>query len=168
MKDRIVLISALAAVLTSTASCSLSANPTNWEKVSFNGQGFQNGSIENRPSLWLRDGYTPRVTEPRDASLNFGKLPPKSGAIAGVCYLQISGAKLDDQSGAEPLPDEQITIRSPKYGVSVTRSDAAGIFIEELFPGDYQLFCRGAGVAVRVNEGQTVLVPIRGAKRMAD
>jgi len=50
----------------------------------------------------------------------------------------------------------------------VTRSDATGIFIEELFPGDYQLSCRGAEVAVIVEEGKTVLVPIRGAKRMAD
>ena len=163
-----MLTTALAALLTLTASCSLSANPAKWEKFSFNGQDFQSDGLENRPAIWVREGYIPRVKEPDDASHDYGKLPPKAGAVAGLCYLQISGGKLVDQSGSKPLPDEQITIRSPKYGISVTRSDAAGFFIEELFPGDYQFFCRGTGVEVRVQAGTTVLVPIRGAKRMAD
>ena len=165
---RLILTAALAALIPLTAACSLSASPSKWQKYSFNGQEFQTGGIENRPSIWLRDGYTPKVEEPRDASLDYGKLPPKTGAVAGVCYLQSSGGKFADQSGTRPLPDEQITINSSKYGVSVTRSDAAGFFIEELFPGEYQFFCRGIGIAVRVKEGVTVLVPIRGAKRMAD
>jgi len=168
MKPRIILTSVLAALLSLTAACTLSATPAKWEKFSFNGQGFQKGGRENWPAIWLRDGFTPRVAEPHSTSLDFGKLPPQSGAVAGVCYLQISGGKLGDGNGTEPLPDEQITISSTKHGVSVTRSDAAGIFIEELFPGDYQLSCRGAEVAVIVKEGKTVLVPIRGAKRMAD
>jgi hypothetical protein len=168
MKQQVIQTAALAALLTVTTSCSLSAHPPKWEKFTFNGQEFQSGGIDNRPAIWLRDGYSPRIAEPQDASLDYGKLPPKSGAIAGVCYLQISGGKLADQSGAKPLPDEQITISSSKYGISVTRSDAAGFFIEELFPGDYQLYCRGAGLEVRVKEGQTVLVPIKGAKRMVD
>ena len=168
MKEQLILTAALAALLTLTASCSLSANPAKWEKFSFNGQDFQADGLENRPVIWVRDGYIPRVKEPDDASRDDGKLPPKAGAVAGLCYLQISGGKLVAQSGAIPLPNEQITIRHPKDGVSVTSSDGAGFFIEKLFPGDYQLFCRGAGVAVRVKAGTTVLVPIRGAKRMAD
>jgi hypothetical protein len=168
MKDRLMLTTALAALLTLTASCSLSASPGKWDKFSFNGQAFQPGGLGNRPSVWIRDGYIPRVEEPGNASRDSGKLPPKAGAVAGLCYVQTSGGKLADQSGSRPLPDELITIKSSEYGVSVTRSDAAGFFIEELFPGDYQFFCRGAGVEVRGQEGTTVLVPIRGAKRMAD
>jgi len=168
MKEQLILKTALAALLTLTTSCSLSANPAKWEKFSFNGQDFQADGFENRPAIWVRADYIPRVKEPDDASRDAGKLPPKAGAVAGLCYLQISGGKLVDQSGAIPLPNEQITIRHPKDSVSVTSSDGAGFFVKELFPGDYQLFCRGTGVEVRVKEGTTVLVPIRGAKRMAD
>jgi len=168
MKEQRILTAALAALLTLTASCSLSANQAKWEKFSFNGQDFQADGLENLPVIWVRDGYIPRVKEPDDASRDAGKLPLKAGAIAGLCYLRISGGKLVAQSGAIPLPNEPITIRHPKDGVSVTNSDGAGFFIEKLLPGDYQLFCRGAGVAVRVQAGTTVLVPIRGAKRMAD
>lgn len=146
----------------------MSANPPTWEKYSFNGLEFQRGGIENRPSIWVRRGYIPRIEEPRDASLDYGKLPPKAGAVAGICYQQTSGGKLADQSGTKPLPDEQITISSREFGTSVTRSDAAGFFVEELFPGDYRLFCRGAEIAVSVKKGQSVLVPIRGGKRMVD
>lgn len=165
MMRKMILMGTLTVQL---AACSLPATPSTWEKYSFNGQEFQRGGIESRPSLWIRYGYLPRIEEPRDASRNYGKLPPKSGAVAGICYLQTSGGKLADQSGAKPLPDEQITISSRELGVSVTRSDTAGFFVEELFPGDYRLFCRGAEVSVSIKEGQTALVPIRGGKRMVD
>jgi hypothetical protein len=168
MKEQLMLTIVLAALLTLTASCSLSASPTKWEKFTFNGQDFQTGRFENSPSIWTRAGYTPRIKEPDSASRDSGKLPPKTGAVAGICYLQTSGGKIAVQSGAIPLPHEQITFRNREFGTSVTSSDVAGFFIKELFPGDYQLFCRGAVVDVRAIEGQTVLVPIRGGKRMAD
>ena len=168
MKKQLMLTTALAVLLTLTASCSLSANLAKWEKFSFDGHYFQSGDLENRPAFWVRTGYLPRVTAPDDASRDHGKLPPNTGAVAGLCYLQTSGGKLVDRSGAMPLPHEQITISSTEYGTAVTSSDAAGFFIKELFPGDYRLFCRGTAVDVRAIEGQTVLVPIRGGKRMAD
>ena len=168
MKEQLILTTALAALLTLTAACTLSANPAKWEKFSFNGQDFQAGGPENSPAIWVRAGYLPRVAEPDEASRNLGKLPPNTGAVAGLCYRQTSGGKLVDQSSTIPLPNEQITISSPQEGVSVTSSNAAGVFIKELFPGNYQLFCRGTGIEVRVTVGTTILVPIRGAKRMAD
>lgn len=163
MKKSLLAIAFMAALLLLTTSCA-----AKWEKFSFNGQQFQAGSLDNSLSIWVRDGYTPRLVEPEGAALDFGRLPAKTGAVVGICYLQTSGGKLADQSGTQPLANEQITIMSQEYGVSITRSDAAGLFIETLFPGNYQFYCRGAGVDVKVRAGKTVLVPLRGAKRMVD
>jgi len=153
----------------SLSSCTLSAQTASaWHPYTFNGTEFHPGELTGRPSLWLRDGFTPRTDKPVAGALDLGRLPPKSGAVAGICYLQTSGGKLTDQSGFTPYPDEQIIIRSARDGIFVTRTDNNGIFIETLYPGEYELSCRGAGSPVVVKEGKTTLVRIRGGKRMAD
>lgn len=151
-----------------TYFCSWAADLSKWERYSFNGRVFQHGGTYNSPSIWLRNGFTPSVEEPRDPSVNISKLPPVSGAVAGICYLQSSGGKFADHSKAKPLSAEQITIRNLEFGTSIIRSNNRGFFVKALRPGSYQLFCRGAGVEVMVKEGQTTLIPIKGAKRMTD
>jgi hypothetical protein len=152
-----------------SASCSHSNSRISlWQPYTFNGVEFVNQKIEGLPSIWVRDGFSPRTEEPEKAAVDTGKLPPGSGAVSGVCYIHSSGGKIADKSGFELLPDEQITIRNSRDGASVIRSDAAGLFTEELSPDPYQLFCRGAKVQVVVREGKTVLTVIRGGKRMAD
>jgi hypothetical protein len=96
------------------------------------------------------------------------RLPPGNGAVAGICYTQASGGKIADRNLIAPLPDEQISIRNKDDGVSVTRTDGSGYFMEVLPPGDYELFCRGIRVHATIKRGETTLVPIRGGKRMAD
>jgi len=168
--NRLLLLSILfSPTIFFTASCSHSNSQVySWQPYTFNGVEFVNQKIAGLPSIWIRDGYYPRTAEPEKVTADSGKLSPRSGAVAGVCYIHSSGGKLADRSGFEPLPDEQITIRNARYGVSVIRSDSAGFFMEELFPETYELFCRGARREVIVREGKTVLTVIRGGKRMVD
>lgn len=152
-----------------TASCSHSnslAGP--WQTYTFNGAEFVTQQISGLPSIWVRDGYQPQTGEPEKLAVDIGKLSPGSGAVAGICYIRTSGGKLVDRSGIDLLADEQITIRNAKFGITVVRSNSAGIFTEELFPGSYELFCRGAKTDVTVREGKTALTAIRCGKRMAD
>jgi len=150
----------------SLSSCTLSAST--WQPYTFDGTEFHPGEITGKPSLWLRDGFMPRTEKPGLQTDNIGSLPPKSGAVAGICYLQTSGGKLADQSGFTPYADEQIIIRTARDGIFVTRTDSNGIFTETLYPGEYEFTCRGAGIPAAVKEGKTTLVRIRGGKRMAD
>ena len=168
--NRILLFSILfSPTIFFTASCSHSNSQIHlWQPYTFNGVEFVNQKMTGLPSIWVRDGYSPRTSEPDKITADTGKLPPGSGALSGVCYIHTSGGKLVDRSGFEPLADEQITIRNARYGVSVIRSDSAGFFIEELFPETYELFCRGAKTEVIVREGKTVFAVIRGGKRMVD
>jgi hypothetical protein len=166
--NRILFLAILPAIFL-TASCSHSNSQIYlWQPYTFNGVEFVNQELAGLPSLWVRDGYTPRTGKPEKVTADTGKLAPKSGAVSGVCYIQTSGGKFADNSGFEPLADEQITIRNSRYGVSVVRSDSAGFFTEELFPETYELFCRGARTEVTIREGKTVLTVIRGGKRMVD
>jgi hypothetical protein len=152
-----------------SASCSHSNSQTSlWQPYTFNGIEFVNQRIEGLPSIWVRDGFSPRAEEPDKASADTGRLSPKKGAVTGVCYIHSSGGKIASMSGFGPLPDEQITIKNAIYGVSVIRSDSLGFFSEELLPETYELFCRGVKVRATVREGKTVLTVIRGGKRMAD
>jgi hypothetical protein len=167
-RSLLLSILCLPAILLS-ASCSHSNSQISlWQPYTFNGVEFVQQKIEGLPSIWVRDGFSPRTEEPEKAATDTGRLPPKSGAVAGVCYIHSSGGKIADMSGFTLLPDEQITIRNARYGASVIRSDTAGFFTEELSPDVYELFCRGAKVEVLVREGETVLAIIRGGKRMAD
>jgi len=168
--NRILLFSVfLSPAIFFSASCSHSNSQIYlWQPYTFNGAEFVNQNIAGLPSIWIRDGYHPRTREPEKVTPGTGKLSPKRGAVAGVCYIHTSGGKLTDRSGFEPLADEQITIRNARYGVSVIRSDSAGFFMEELFPETYELFCRGAKTDVMVGEGKTAVTVIRGGKRMAD
>lgn len=150
----------------SLSSCTLSAST--WQPYTFNGTGFLPGEPGGKPSIWLRDGFTPRTGKPLDGADDLGSLPPKSGAVAGICYLQTGGGKLVDHSGYTPYADEQILIRSARDGLFVTRTDSNGIFIETLYPGEYEFSCRGAASPAVIKEGKTTLVRIRGGKRMAD
>ncbi|HZV80966.1 MAG TPA: hypothetical protein VFF53_02240 [Geobacteraceae bacterium] len=155
--------------LLSLSSCTLPAQTAStWQPRTFNGKEFVPGESKEMPSFWIRDGFIPRTDKPGDQVVNIGRLPAKVGAVAGICYLQSSGGKLSDKSGVTPYADEQITIKSAREGIFVARTDDNGLFIETLYPGEYEFSCRGAGSSAIVTEGKTTLVHIKGGKRMAD
>ncbi len=167
MKKRCFLLPLLA--LLPLNACTLSTTVGSpWAPYSFSGTEFVPGEGGGGATFWLRQGFIPRTDRPGEMAQNMGRLPAKVGAVAGICYLQASGGKLADRSGIAPYADEQVTIKSHKEGVYVTRTDENGQFVETLYPGEYQLLCRGVGVTAEVKEGQTTLVGIRGGKRMVD
>ncbi len=156
------------AILLSAACSHSSSQISLWQPFTFNGVAFVNQRIDGLPSLWVREGYYPRTSQPDNATAGTGRLQPGSGAVSGTCYIHSSGGKIADKSGFDLLREEQITVKNASQGVSVIRSDSAGFFTEELFPGRYELFCRGAKTEVTVRESKTVLAVIRGGKRMVD
>ncbi len=139
-----------------------------WKPYSFNSSEFQPATQGSVPALWLRSGYMPRLDEPPRHAQDTGRLPTGTGSVAGICYMQASGGKKTDNPTVTAYPDEQIIIKSSQEGISVTRTDDAGYFIEILFPGEYEILCRGTGKPVTVKKGETTLVPLRGGKRMVD
>jgi len=169
MKLKPFFLALLAPLLLSLIACTSSAfSPRTWQAHTFAGPEFLPGEKPGRPSLWLRDGFIPRTDKPGAQAVDIGRLPPKSGAVAGICYLQTSGGKLVDQADFQAFPDEQITIRNDETGIFITRTDDNGYFIEMLYPGKYEFYCRGAVSSAVIAEGKTTLVQIRGGKRMAD
>lgn len=167
MKTRHFLMPLLA--LFQLSACTLSPpGRSSWTPYSFSGTGFAPGEQRGGATFWLRDGFIPRTDSPGEMAQDMGRLPAKVGAVAGICYLQTSGGKLADRSGITPYADEQVTIRSLREGLYVTRTDENGLFIETLYPGEYELLCHGVGVTAEVKEGKTTLVGIRGGKRMVD
>ena len=143
-------------------------NSTLWKAYTFDGIKFSPTSDNSPYTIWVRSGHFPSTAEPVPGSASADRLPPGTGAVAGICYLQTTGGKTAAQNSFTPYPDEQITFKSNTEGVSVTRTDKDGYFIEYLTAGKYELFCRGVRTEFSIKKGETTLVPIRGGKRMAD
>jgi hypothetical protein len=143
-------------------------NSSYGEAYTFDGIKFSPTSDNLSNSIWVRSGHFPSTAKPVPGSASADRLPPGIGAVAGICYRQTTGGKMAAQSSFTPYHDEQITFRSKSEGVSVTRTDKNGYFMEYLPTGEYELFCRGVRTEFRIKQGETTLVPIRGGKRMAD
>ena len=139
-----------------------------WKPYFFDGVNFSPASDSTSTAIWLRNGHFPSTSEPTAGSASSDRLPPGTGAVAGICYSQTTGGKIAAQHSFTPYPNEQITFKSKSEGVSVKRSDKDGYFAAYMKAGDYELFCRGARIEFRIKQGETTLVPIRGGKRMVD
>lgn len=139
-----------------------------WKPYIFDGIYLSPASNASPNALWVQNGYLPRAIKPTSQSLTSDKLPPGTGAVAGICYLQTTGGKISRQSSFATFPDEQITFKGKTGETSTTKTDKNGYFTAYLTDGDYELFCRGARTGFSVKAGETTLVPIRGGKRMAD
>jgi len=152
---------------TLTLSCA-GGHSSPWKPFFFDGTNFSPAIDSSANAIWLRNGHFPSTTKPAAGPAIADRLPPGTGAVAGICYLQTSGGKISPHNAVTPYPNEQITFKSKTDGVSITRTDKDGYFIEYLTAGDYELFCRGVRTEIRIKQGETTLVPVRGGKRMAD
>jgi hypothetical protein len=156
----------LAALVSAIAACTLfGGQKSAWQPYSFNGKEFIAGDIMGMPTLWVRNGYAPQT---ESSSRSGSALATAYGAVAGFCYLQVSGGKLAEGGGTLPLNDERITIYSEKLDNIVSRSDSAGFFSTSLPPGDYEIGCRGQRKPFRIRNGETTLIPLQCGKRMVD
>lgn len=148
-------------------SCAGTKSPL-WKQYTFDGTKFTPSTGTITPTIWLRSGHLPTLANPEQNQASSTRLPPGTGAVAGICYRQSSGGKIPGQTSFTAYPDEQITIKNSSNRISLTRTDKYGYFTEYLTAGSYELFCRGVRAEFRITQEETTLVPIRGGKRMAD
>lgn len=143
-------------------------NASIWAPYAFDGTNLSPAGNTSSNAIWVQNGYLPTTSKPTSNFLPSDRLPPGTGAVAGICYVQISGGKISGHTSFAPFPDELITFKSKAGDTATAKTDKNGYFTEYLTAGDYELFCHGARAEFIVKSGETTLVPIRGGKRMVD
>jgi hypothetical protein len=134
-----------------------------WHSFRFDGSGFAEGS--GKGAILVRDGYLP--VQAADGAPREDPLPAGTGAVALLCYQQVSGGKLQSQAGYRAIPGAALSV----HGAAVTlaaRVDAGGYLILALPAGSYEFKAFGFTKRVNVVQGKNALVSIRGGKRMVD
>lgn len=145
------------------ASATAWAGAPGWTSFRFDGAAFSEGG--GKGAISVRDGYLPVVAA--DGILPEDPLPEGTGAVALLCYQQVSGGKLKRQAGYRALPGVALSVRGAAVTLG-TRGDANGYAILALPAGSYQLKAFGFTKRVDVVQGKSALVAIRGGKRMVD
>jgi len=149
------------------SSCA-GGNSSIWAPYAFDGIDLSPASNTSSNAIWVQNGYLPTTSKPQARPLPSDRLPPGTGAVAGICYIQATGGKISEHNSFAPYPDEQITFKGKAGETATAKTDNNGYFTKFMTAGDYALFCRGARAEFTVKSGETTLVPIRGGKRMAD
>jgi hypothetical protein len=158
----------LVAAICVTASAFAKRPAGAWNYSHFNGSAFVAGHPpEGGSFLALREQMLPVVVTgtPRTEEI---ALSPGHGAIAGLCYIQRSRGKLANVSGYSSVPGTPVKIFSGGKVVKAFETDEQGYFVMEITAGKYSVSSGPATVEVTVENGKTVLVPLRTGKRMAD
>lgn len=139
-----------------------------WNFYHFDGHGFVAGlPADGVPFLAVRDRAVPLVLT-RAVRAEAVELPANRGALAGICYVQNSGGKLAGGSGYAPCPRTPITISSGNTVVTNVLSDENGYFVALLAAGSYMIGSGAFAAEATVENGTTVIVPLRAGKRMVD
>jgi hypothetical protein len=134
----------------------------------FNGQDFIAGQPGNGgPFIAVGEKLRP-VVRSGSVKIEPAGLAPGQGAIAGICYIQSSGGKLASGAGYTPCARMQLRISSAEAGVTTVTTDEDGYFVAVLDAGMYRIGDAPLTIDVRVEVGQTTLVPLRAGKRMVD
>jgi hypothetical protein len=153
---------ALAGAMTITG-CTATATSRHWQPHPL--ILAESPATNDKPAIWIRDGFIPRTSEPDKPAVDLGTLPPHSGAVTGTCFITHTTAA---QPTATLLTDELITIKSREDGIFVTRTDNSGVFMETFMPGEYEISCRDSRGKVKVREGMTSLIRLSVDEISAD
>ena len=164
-----LLLAVLAVVIICTAvSAAAGRQGGTWNYYHFDGHGFVAGQpADNSPFLAVRDNAVPVVLI-RAARIETLALPSDKGALAGICYIQISGGKLTGRHGYIPCPRSPVTISSANSAETSVLSDENGYYVAILAKGSYRIGSGAFAVEATVENGTTVFVPLRAGKRMVD
>jgi hypothetical protein len=164
----IFLTGLLVAVICVTAPAFAKRPGGSWSYNHFDGRAFVAGQPSGGgPFIALRERMRPVVvTQPSQIELS--PLPADRGAVAGICFIQRSGGKLANVSGYSPVPGTPVKILSGGKVVTTLEADEHGYFVAEVTAGKCSVSSGPATVEVTVENGKTVLVPLRTGKRMAD
>jgi hypothetical protein len=139
---------------------------TLWRPFHFDGSDFRPGTAAGAAPVLMRDGYLPLI-QIKGESPREEQLPEGTGAVAGFCYLQAAGGKLQERSGSIPMAGLAVTLHGGGRQVAAM-TGAGGFFVTALPPGEYEVRAAGFTSKVTVEKGKTSLVAIRGGKRMVD
>jgi hypothetical protein len=134
----------------------------------FNGQGFIAGQPGGAGPFVAVGKHLRPVVQSGSGKIESVGLAPGQGAIAGICYIQSSGGKLASAAGYAPCRRMQLRISGGEAGETTVITDEDGYFVAELDAGMYLIGDSPLTVEVRVEVGQTTLVPLRAGKRMVD
>lgn len=161
------LIAALVASLTTLPAVGLpmGSRPDDSRTMHFDGSVFREGSTVGS-AIATRIGHYPQLLQegsPGEAR----PLPPGTGALAGICYIQQSGGKLGSHPSFLPRPDMPVTVRGAG-AEKETRCDGNGFFSLALPPGRYEVHSGADSGTVTIELDKTTLIPLRGGKRMVD
>ena len=164
-----LILTGLALIVMCVAVSAASKRPAAaWNYLHFDGRGFVAGQPpDGGPFLAVRDHVLPVVIS-RAVKIEAVSLPKNKGAIAGICYIQSSGGKLAGGRGIVPCPRTPITISSGNTVVTSVQSDENGYFVAILASGSYRIGSGALAAEVTVENGTTLLVPLRAGKRMVD
>ena len=172
MVIKIILIPILAG-LVAFAACAtataVSKRPIDtWIYYHFDGQGFVAGQPDGGGVyLAMRENQRPLLLDGA-AKIEAAAMPPGKGAIAGICFIQVSGGKLVSKAGYAPCSRVPVRIYSGDTLVTTVQSDAQGYFVVVLDAGSYRIGQPPLAAEWVVENGRTTLVPLRAGKRMVD
>jgi hypothetical protein len=153
----------LTAILAITLAGPSLAADNDWRTLSFAGREYR---ADANGALAVRDGYLP-FRRYSGLVLRENRLPAGTGALAGICFVQVSGGRLGSAAGSLPLSGEAIEVSGKRLSLAV-RTDRDGYFVLALPPAAYELRWRGFAQKVTVSNGTTTLVALRGGKRLVD
>lgn len=139
-----------------------------WNYYHFDGSGFVAGKVtDGSIFVAVSNGVRPVVLTHTERVETMG-LPPDTGAVAGICYIQTSGGKLAGGAGYLPCPHMQLAVSSGNRVVTTVQTDEQGYFVVVLPAGRYIVGEGPLAREVRVKKDQTSLVALRLGKRMVD
>ena len=163
----LLLFFIICAVLPATAAGT--RPPDAWNYYHFGGRAFTAGpAADGSVFVALQDRMRPVILTSRTAQIEKTALPDEAGAVAGICYTQISGGKLGSANDFRPHPRTQLLISSGGTQPVTVQTDDHGYFVAVLPAGTYAVSSGPFRGEITVQRGRTTLVPVRAGKRMVD
>jgi len=166
---RILTLCMLCGIFCSSAEAFSKRVTDSWVYYHFDGSSFQPGpASDGRAFLAVRNQVQPVVTQSTFTEMTAPPLSEKNGVIAGICYFQSSGGKLENSPAYLPCPDTPLQISSGGKQIVTVKTDQDGYFIVVLEAGHYSIGSGPFTADITVDKGVTTLVPLRAGKRMVD
>lgn len=166
MHKRTIIAALVASLTIPAAGLPMGSRPDDSRTMHFDGSAFREGNIVGQPAVATRIGHFPQLLQ-EGSPREIRPLPPGTGALAGICYIQQSGGKLGSHPTFLPRSDMPVTVRGA--GVEKeTRCDGNGFFSLALPPGRYEVRSSADSGTVTIELDKTTLIPLRGGKRMVD
>lgn len=166
MHKRTTIAALVASLIIPAAGLPMGSRPDDSRTMHFDGSAFREGNIVGQPAVATRIGHYPQLLQ-EGSPREIRPLPPGTGALAGICYIQQSGGKLGSHPTFLPRSDMPVTVRGAGVEKEI-HCDGNGFFSLALPPGRYEVRSGAYSGTVTIELDKTTLIPLRGGKRMVD